>query len=1032
MKAEERNKIQFLFPSSRPTLAATWEVSDGELSVGRRLQCHFGYRILPGTVCRLMVRLCGIYYLGPEAIYKESVLLNFPGDVHLLIRVHDDGRAVDVVARGKESSKINAAVEEIKLHINRNLIDEDGIAGSWGWLCPICVQNQAYPQQPIASCWTSRFPAEGEIAHWRMMKRLAREEEEAAARNGGGDDLSDSRGRTYTECVSGQVQSRLGRGLTFEDHHTIDPDGDHIDEENEDDLREDDDEEGHDRVAFPDDDEDEFGQHHRTSGEGEDDEDLSGEAADSVNPLPPTIARKPVITYTPSIAIVEADAPVLTYPNICDQLHNLSWDVVLNGAKKVSHPFDEQQQPWMAMYDEDGGGGAARPAKRGASSSAASSDPPTKLPWIKVSLCGLVLDAEGIVQYVSKGSAADVLGGVHEGDKVLKMKGASLQEAEVTGDVEMTIERRVENRVRKTVTFVIMEILIPMILDVGKEVKMGIQPVKIISLHDRVVNEDNEVTYAAIPRYNAHISTWLKLGSKKWSTGVQMVVEKLASTAPAPPPTFPVGASPGKTDAMVAASSGAGGGAGSPTTISVAVGYHCRMEVAILTKEACYTAAANKDDSSSQRLWWSETVRCWNSMLGPDKKATCILTKVVAIRNLELQQRFERKRETLTAVENTLEKELIKNEEAALAAGASTHKKRLFSFKRGAAAAEQEKLATESKKQRHQLWVYQQYRDLLLRRYASICTDTSAVVAWFGHNEATYGNIGENGFTTLPAKADLPADVAQFPSRLHPGLFGLGYYVTQERAYMEVYRSPAPQHSVLLSYALPGRIYPVTEKAYLNANSKKETLNGKPCNEHSPCQKDSNKHPHDSHFAVIKPSCYDKYDSVDPPPSTNGPFSGELVLLDSAQILPSFIVYFDRRPRILLWLDDSSQNTHELSKIWPTASEDPDDSKLEVKLMVSLAECIDFLESRADELADYPNDCFRIIVSGRLCKDLFKFMNSDPTFKNKFPPTLVYHSWKNGDIIKAVVRESRRHNVVTGWQIATAVTFGGMSGDWAD
>jgi hypothetical protein len=102
--------------------------------------------------------------------------------------------------------------------------------------------------------------------------------------------------------------------------------------------------------------------------------------------------------------------------------------------------------------------------------------------------------------------------------------------------------------------------------------------------------------------------------------------------------------------------------------------------------------------------------------------------------------------------------------------------------------------------------------------------------------------------------------------------------------------------SFLMSFVACGRPYPVTQRP-----GSAESLDGKPCNEESPCCGGPGHH--DSHYVCVKFN-----GEYFPCPAREQPDYDEIVAFDSNAVLPVAAFEFKRRRRTLLWLDDKPHN----------------------------------------------------------------------------------------------------------------------------
>lgn len=145
-----------------------------------------------------------------------------------------------------------------------------------------------------------------------------------------------------------------------------------------------------------------------------------------------------------------------------------------------------------------------------------------------------------------------------------------------------------------------------------------------------------------------------------------------------------------------------------------------------------------------------------------------------------------------------------------------------------------------------------------------------------GTRENSAHRIAKNGFGTV-ATLDL-------------GWYGQGIYFTNRMAYASVYSTPTNDGSLVfvLGLACPGNALPVTETPFLGPPSQRmsnpQGFLGKPC-----------QRGYQSHYAVVDFSSSSTipqgYPLKEPP--TEKSFD-ELVVFESAQVLPLFLVYVNK------------------------------------------------------------------------------------------------------------------------------------------
>jgi len=95
-------------------------------------------------------------------------------------------------------------------------------------------------------------------------------------------------------------------------------------------------------------------------------------------------------------------------------------------------------------------------------------------------------------------------------------------------------------------------------------------------------------------------------------------------------------------------------------------------------------------------------------------------------------------------------------------------------------------------------WVFKKYTALCAKYAWNIETDTMIIPACHGTNQSIAEKICETGFASL--------------SSLDAGYFGKGIYFTTFSMYCVPYIAPKKQPTIIVSYLLPGNVYPVIEK----------------------------------------------------------------------------------------------------------------------------------------------------------------------------------------------------------------------------
>lgn len=105
-----------------------------------------------------------------------------------------------------------------------------------------------------------------------------------------------------------------------------------------------------------------------------------------------------------------------------------------------------------------------------------------------------------------------------------------------------------------------------------------------------------------------------------------------------------------------------------------------------------------------------------------------------------------------------------------------------------------------------------------------------------------------------------------------------GIYFTSNIKYARSYATPNSSglRYILVAFATPGNIYPVIEPAVPNHP---QTLMGKPCRKG-----------YQSHFVVVNGPTAQKLGHVAPMGTAEGHLADELVLFESAQAVPRFVL----------------------------------------------------------------------------------------------------------------------------------------------
>jgi len=227
--------------------------------------------------------------------------------------------------------------------------------------------------------------------------------------------------------------------------------------------------------------------------------------------------------------------------------------------------------------------------------------------------------------------------------------------------------------------------------------------------------------------------------------------------------------------------------------------------------------------------------------------------------------------------------------------------------------------------------------------------------------EAAYYSIAETNFA---GKATLD-----------PGFFGKGFYFSQFPRYNDYYITnfgdKGRTQAVLMSWVVLGAAYPVTQPGFPLAP---ETLYGETCAAGSPCRNAQSPltpgatselvADHDSHYVVVK----DPSETCDfqPCPLDEEPDGDEIVIpfsdppeMAKARILPSVVVYFKRRRRTLLWLDDQPAGNVGIVEEARRATREVGDEVMVIQVE-SVAAAVEWLEANPG-MARYPEHLFRIL-----------------------------------------------------------------------
>jgi hypothetical protein len=115
--------------------------------------------------------------------------------------------------------------------------------------------------------------------------------------------------------------------------------------------------------------------------------------------------------------------------------------------------------------------------------------------------------------------------------------------------------------------------------------------------------------------------------------------------------------------------------------------------------------------------------------------------------------------------------------------------------------------------------------------------------------------------------------------------------------------------SFLMSFVACGRPFPVTQHP-----GKPRPLEGKPCNEQSPCCGGAGRH--DSHYVCVKLQGPPPGDFL-PCPAREQPDYDEIVAFNPDAVLPVAAFEFKRRRRTLLWVDDHPEHNYDMLRTFP-------------------------------------------------------------------------------------------------------------------
>jgi GTPase SAR1 family protein/t-SNARE complex subunit (syntaxin) len=185
--------------------------------------------------------------------------------------------------------------------------------------------------------------------------------------------------------------------------------------------------------------------------------------------------------------------------------------------------------------------------------------------------------------------------------------------------------------------------------------------------------------------------------------------------------------------------------------------------------------------------------------------------------------------------------------------------------------------------------------------------DVNVTVAWWGNSRgnAVYLPVAQNGFVNLPSQL-----------KIDEGYYGSGFYFTRYPRYSDYYISGCKQFAkagddsacFLMSFVACGRPFPVTQQPGPTVN--RTPLEGKPCNQQSPCCGGAGRH--DSHYVCVKFN-----GQYFPCPPREQPDYDEIITFNSDVVLPVAAFEFKRRRRTLLWLDDNPQNNYTMLRTFP-------------------------------------------------------------------------------------------------------------------
>jgi hypothetical protein len=187
-----------------------------------------------------------------------------------------------------------------------------------------------------------------------------------------------------------------------------------------------------------------------------------------------------------------------------------------------------------------------------------------------------------------------------------------------------------------------------------------------------------------------------------------------------------------------------------------------------------------------------------------------------------------------------------------------------------------------------------------------------------------------------------------------------------------------------------------------------------------------------------------EYDVCKKPPHSNPPYYDELAVFRASQLHPSFIVYFDRRPRRLLWIDTKDNRVERAAMLEGQAGGGGGRGLAEAALLqrTPLMICWEessqagmrWLEEHEEEVGDSPESHFRMIVSRRLFGEMMEEMKKSKRWRQRYPPILVYHGGNEEETreLRSAIRRGGRPNIMESRNAAVAVGFGRMQGGWVD